>query len=125
MDYKSFFEYLWEARHGRLWSAYWMDNRGTFHEVYRDEDGRMGHFRFAKEYCDTHNISCYNSDPTTELFKRGWIRVTFNYGADNELHFDYAYRTPSDSQMRALKVKAAELGAVSIFDDKQNKDVEF
>ena len=51
--------------------------------------------------------------------------MTFNYGADNELHFDYGARSVSDSQLKSLKVKASELGALSIFDDKQNKEVEF
>ena len=102
-----------------------MDSRGMFHEVYRDEDGRDGHFRFAREYCDTHNIDYSRTGPIEELFKRGWVRVTFNYGADNELHFDYGARLVSDSQLKSLKVKATELGAVSIFDDKQNKEVEF
>lgn len=125
MDYKSFFRYLWEGRHGRFWRAYWMDSRGMFHEVYRDEDGRVGHFRFAKEYCDTHNINCSATGPIDELFKRGWIRVTYNYGSENEMHFDYAHRQPSDTQIRSLKNKATELGALSIFDDKQNKPVEF
>ena len=125
MDYKSFFKYLWEGRHGRFWSAYWMDSRGMFHEVYRDEDGRAGHFRFAREYCDTHNIDYSRTGPIEELFKRGWVRVTFNYGTDNELHFDYGVRSVSDSQLKSLKVKATELGALSIFDDKQNKDIEF
>lgn len=125
MDYKSFFQYLWEARHGRLWSAYWMDSRGTFHEVYRDEEGKNGHFIFAKGYCDMHDIDYSRTGPENELFKRGWVRITYNYRGDNVLHFDYSHRTPSDSQMRSLKVKSSELGALSIFDDKQNKEVEF
>ena len=125
MDYKSFFRYLWEGRYGRFWSAYWMDSRGMFHEVYRDEGGQNGHFKFAKEYCDVHNIDYSHVGPYAELFKRGWILVTYNYESDAKLRFEYSQRRPSDSQIRSLKVKARELGAQSIVDDKQNKELEF
>lgn len=125
MEYKSFFSYLWEGRPDRFWSAYWLDSRGMFHEVYIDESKKDGHFNFAKKYCQEHDINCEAYGPIDELFKRGWIRVTYNYHLDKALNFDYGPRLPSDAQLKSLRNKAAELGAISIFDDKRDKEVEY
>ncbi len=127
MKYLDFYQYLKEAKHGRYWSAYWMDSHGKFYEVYSDEDMQKGHYWFAQMYCIKHDIDFSTTGPQEELFKKRWVRVTFNYHGDKTLRFDYSQgHNPltNTTQRRALQVKADELAAQSVFDDVRNREVE-
>lgn len=126
MKYLDFYQHLREAKYGRFWRAYWMDARGTFYEVYTDEAAQKGHFWFAKTYCIKHDIDFSAEGPEKEMFKRGWVRLVFNYYGDKTLSFDYEGSNPmsNTTQRKAIRVKADELLAEKIFDDKLDREVE-
>lgn len=96
-----------------FFKAYWMEPDGKTHKVY-DNDPQKGHWEWAKEYLKNSGVD----SPVYKLFKDGWVRLAFNYSADDILHFTYLKAHPPAARtLKFVKDFGIELGAKAVVDD--------
>lgn len=107
----------------RVWKAFWLDPTGKEHEVYMNLSD--GHWRWAETYLSGIGVDrrSYGS-PTEELLNRGWLRLTYNYGHDGILYYEYGERPPREGLLKHLKDLAIELGAKQVISDKTGRSMD-
>lgn len=107
----------------KAWKAWWMDDKGKLYEVYMD--GQYGHWAAATDILMKMGVDRVKYEsPVRELFKKGWVRLMFNYGHDGVMRFDNEEVQIRPWLMKQIKDLAIELGARELRDDNTDRDVE-
>lgn len=108
----------------RVWKAWWMDDKGKLYEVYGNNP-QNGHWNSAVNFLQGMGIDRWKYEsPVQELFKKGWVRLTFNYYHDRVMNFDNEAMEIRPWLMKRIKDLAIEVGATSLHNDNTDRAVE-
>jgi hypothetical protein len=102
-----------------------MDDKGKLYEIYNNS--KYGHWAAATDILANMGVSkelWFDHSPVGELFKRGWVRLTFNYNHDGVMRFDNEEVEIRPWLMKRIKDLTIEMQADELRDDNTDRSVD-